>query len=150
MESEYETTDELEVRAPKFKLKTELIVICILTLVFSGIFLLVNLWVIGFGKINNYGSFGPFIYYFEKIFAHLLCIAGAILLLLKNKVGYWIYCLGQIPPILFAFYFMVFLTKSPLGGMLAGFIWQFIPIGFWIMMTIGRNNTFRKVISTNF
>lgn len=149
MESEFETTDEQEVQS-KFKLKTELIVVCILTFAVSFILLLWNTWFICFGKINNFGSQGALFFFFKEFIAHILCIAGCVLLLCKLKWGYWIYCLGQIPPVLFAVYFAASSSKDIFGGLLTALFTQFIPIGFWVMVTVARNTSFRKVISTIF
>lgn len=144
---ELDIIDELEVNvAPKRS--NFLMVLCILTWVGSGIAIL------GYGYL--YLLMGQMYKVFEALggdqpnelnwvmwhylisaIAPVCCIVGAVLMWKLKRLGFYVYLLGQLPPILFSFYtWMVVTAKQNSDSLFFAVLVNVIPIGFIVMYAI--------------
>jgi hypothetical protein len=79
-----------------------------------------------------------------------LCTLGAILMFRLKRWVFWIYCLGQVPPLVYSVYMIIGLTKSLGSGVFFGLLWNCISIAFVVMYAAEMNKLSRKPVSTDF
>ena len=136
---------------------TFLLVLCILSWVGIGIGLIIGMWTLWFARVasgiydtfdnpNTMGVFSEspewqsavraakYSWTFALIgFAsNLLCLAGTIIMFNMRKVGFYIYVVAQITPIVIYFVIMNSLAFSSWTGF-SGFFFYFINIAFVVM-----------------
>lgn len=149
-----EAVDSLEVTL-KNRRTILLTVICILTWVscgFSFIFAALG-FISRKAAIKNLVDFSEYtgVWFFMNWFIlPALCLVGAILMFRLRRWGFWIYCLGKAPSILFSIYTMLAITKSLGPGLFWGLLWNSISIAFIVIYAVEMNKLSRKPISTDF
>lgn len=79
-----------------------------------------------------------------------LCTLGAIFMFRLKRWGFWIYCLGQIPPLVFSVYMIIGMTKSLGSGVFFGLLWNCLSIAFIVVYAAEMNKLSRKPVSTDF
>lgn len=129
-----------------------LTVLCILTFVGTGLFLIYHLFTMftmsaleeSFQQLDadfsdlddtlgNYYRWSK-IKMYVGIAAELICLAGAILMFMMKKTGFYLYLIGQIAPLIVGF-----LTFQSLGGEMIEFqllyfgLSAIFPVGFIIL-----------------
>ncbi|MDH4473637.1 MAG: hypothetical protein QE487_13590 [Fluviicola sp.] len=147
MMDELDIIDELEVNvAPKRS--NFLMVLCILTWVGSGLAILVYGYlylIMGqmFRALQAFGGDRPkelnwvMWNYLISAIAPVFCIVGAVLMWKLKRLGFYIYLLGQLPPILFSFYtWLVIAGKYNSESLFFAVLLNIIPIGFIVMYAI--------------
>ncbi|WP_300664924.1 hypothetical protein [Fluviicola sp.] len=148
-----ESVDSLEVRL-KDKRSILLLVICILTWVgsmYSLVMLLLSLAASNLFKAFQDVSPKSGLFFFGfGILSPVLCSLGAFLMFSLKRWGFWIYFLGEFPPIVFSVYTMLALTKSFGGGMFFGLLTNLIPIAFIVMYAIEMGKLNKKPVSIDF
>lgn len=144
---ELDILDELEVSTEP-KRSTFLMVLCILTWVGSGLaifgygylYLLMGqslrlLRTFG-GEIPDIMNWMMFQYMIAAI-APVFCIVGAILMWKLKRLGFYIYLLGQLTPILFSFYaWLVISGKHNSELIFFAVLVNLIPMGFIVMYAV--------------
>lgn len=148
-----ESVDSLGVQL-QHKRSILLTVVCILTwvgcafpFVLTGMSLLSSDLKNAFAGINNYS--GAWFFLSWLVFP-VLCSLGAVFMFRLKRWGFWIYCLGQVPPIIFSVYTIVSLTKSLGSGMFFGILWNCLSIAFVIVYASEMKKMSRKPVSTDF
>lgn len=149
-----EAVDSLEVRL-KNRRSIALTVVCILTWVGCGIPFALNL--IAFFSTKdlthaflNTGKYSGIWFFLDWFVFPVLCALGAVFMFRLKRWGFWIYCLGQIPPIVFSVYSVIGMTRSLGSGVFFGLLWNCLSIGFVVFYAIEMNKLSRKPISTDF
>lgn len=148
-----EAVDSLEVSL-KNRRSIALTVVCILTWVGCGIPFTINTLAFfstdltkAFIGTDKYSG----IWFFLDWFAFpALCALGAIFMFRLKRWGFWIYCLGQIPPVVYSVFHIIGLTKSLGSGMFFGLLWNCLSIAFIVVYAVEMNKLSRKPISTDF
>ncbi len=148
-----EAVDSLEVQL-KDRRSIVLTVVCILTWVGCGIPFTIN--AIAFFKtdltklfVDTSKSSGIWFFLDWFIFP-ALCALGAIFMFRLKRWGFWIYCAGQIPPIIYSVYMVISLTKSLGSGVFFGLLWNCLSIAFVVVYAVEMKKLSRKPISTDF
>lgn len=148
-----ESVDSLGVQL-KNRRSILLTVICILTWIGCGFPLIISMLSLfnsdlskAFANVDRYSGIWFFLEWF--IFPSL-CALGAIFMFQLKRWGFWIYCLGQIPPVVFSIYMTIGLTKSLGSGVFFGLLWNCFSIAFVILYATEMNKLSRKPISTDF
>lgn len=148
-----ESVDSLSVQLEN-KRSTLLLVACILTwvgcilpLLFLGMSFLVSAFAKAFAGTG--GFFGIW-FFFRWLIFPILCAVGALFMFLLKRWGFWIYCLGQIPPVLYSVYQMIVLTKNPGSGVFFGLLLNCFSIAFVIIYALEMNKLAKKRVSTDF
>lgn len=148
-----ESVDSLEIQLPN-KRSILLLVICILTWVgslYSLVMILLSLTVSNFLKAFQDVSVESSVWFFGiGIIGPVLCSLGAFFMFNLKRWGFWIYCLGEVPPVLYSIYTTLAITKSWGGGMFFGIMANLFPIAFIVMYAIEMNKLSRKLVSTDF
>lgn len=148
-----EAVDSLEISL-KNRRSIALTVVCILTWVGCGIRFTLDL--IAFNNVcltktfvdtDKYNGIWFLLNWF--IFP-VLCTVGAIFMFRLKRWGFWIYCLGQIPPVVFSVYTVVTITKNLGSGMFFGLLWNCLSIAFVVVYAVEMNKLSRKPVSTDF
>lgn len=131
-----------------------LTVVCVLTWVGSGFpLILAGLSVFktdltkAFEGTDSYSGAWYFLNWF--VFP-VLCVLGAICMFRLKRWGFWIYCLGQIPPIIYSIYMTITVTRSLGPGMFFGLLLNCLSIAFVIVYAVEMNKLSRKPVSTDF
>lgn len=148
-----ESVDSLGVEL-KGKRSVLLTVVCILTwigcgfsLVLAGLSLFNSDLTKAFTNVSRYSG----TWYFLEWFGFpILCTLGAVFMFQLKRWGFWIYCLGQIPPVVFSIYTTIGLTKSLGPGIFFGFLMNCFSIAFVILYATEMNKLSRKPVSTDF
>lgn len=148
-----EAVDSLEVSL-KNRRSIALTVVCILTWVGCGIPFALNALAFfstdltkAFIGTNSYSGIWFFLDWF--VFP-AMCALGAIFMFRLKRWGFWIYCLGQIPPIVYSVFNIVGMTKSLGSGMFFGLLWNCLSIAFIVVYAVEMNKLSRKPVSTDF
>ncbi len=148
-----ESVDSLEVQL-KNKRSILLLVICILTWIgslYSLVIILLSLAVSDFFKAFQHVSAESGVYFFGfGILSPLLCSVGAFFMFRLKRWGFWIYLLGEFPPVVYSIYTMLALTKSFGSGIFFGLLANLFPIAFIIMYAIEMGKLNKKPISVDF
>lgn len=148
-----ESVDSLEVQI-KDRRSVLLLVICILTWVgclytLAMVFLVLS--ASSMMKIHENISTGLGAWFFIwGILGPILCAFGAFFMFRLKRWGFWIYCLGEIPPIIYSIYSTLAITRSWGGGMFFGILTNLIPIAFIIMYAIEMSKLNKKPVSIDF
>ncbi|WP_343633524.1 hypothetical protein [Fluviicola sp.] len=148
-----EAVDSLGVQL-KNRRSIGLTVVCILTWVGCGIPFTLNL--IAFSSTNlkqafvNTGKYSGIWFFLDWFVFPALCALGAVFMFRLKRWGFWIYCVGQIPPIVFSIYSVIGMTKSLGSGVFFGLLWNCLSIAFVVFYAIEMNKLSRKTISTDF
>lgn len=148
-----EAVDSLEVSL-KNRRSLALIVVCILTWVGCGIPLVIN--AMAFFSANLTKAFMGTDTYFgiwfflDWFIFPALCALGAVFMFRLKRWGFWIYCLGQIPPVVYSVYNIIGMTKSLGSGVFFGLLWNCLSIAFIVVYAVEMNKLSRKPISTDF
>lgn len=148
-----ESVDSLEVQL-KNKRSLLLLVICILTWVGSLYSLVIVLLSLAASEIfkafqDVTPESGMFFFGFE-ILSPFLCSLGAFFMFRLKRWGFWIYLLGELPPIIYSVYLTLALTKSFGGGMFFGLLANLFPIAFIVMYSIEMSKLNKKPVSIDF
>jgi hypothetical protein len=148
-----ESVDSLGVQLQN-KRSVLLTVLCILTwigcafpLVLTGMSILSSDLAKAFVDTNTYSGAWFFL---DWLVFPSLCTLGAILMFRLKRWGFWIYCLGQVPPLVYSVYMIIGLTKSLGSGVFFGLLWNCISIAFIVMYAVEMNKLSRKPVSTDF
>jgi hypothetical protein len=148
-----ESVDSLGVQL-KNKRSILLTVVCILTwigcgfpLVMAGLSFFSSDLSKAFANTDRYSGVW---YFLEWFIFPILCALGAVFMFQLKRWGFWIYCLGQIPPTLFSIYTVIGLTHSLGSGVFFGLLWNCLSIAFVIVYATEMNKLSRKPISTDF
>lgn len=148
-----ESVDSLEVQL-KNKRSILLTVACILTwigcafpLIITGISFFSTNLIKAFVGTNLYSGIWFFV---NWLVFPLLCSFGAILMFRLKRWGFWIYCSGQIPPVVYSVYTVISLTKSIGSGVFFGLLWNCLSIAFVVIYAVEMNKLSRKPVSTDF
>lgn len=144
---ELDILDELEVSVVP-KRSNFLMVLCILTWVGSGLAILVYgyLYLLTgqmFRLVQSLGGSRPdelnwlMFQYVIGAIAPIFCIVGAVLMWKLKKIGFYVYLLGQLTPILLSFYTWLIVTGKHNSEMVFfAVLINIIPIGFIVMYAI--------------
>lgn len=148
-----EAVDSLEVQL-KNRRTVLLTVVCILTWVGCGILFTITTYKL-IGSTVAKGVFNPNDYtgvwfFLDWLILPALCTVGAIFMFRLQRWGFWLYCLGKVPAILFSIYTIMSLTKSLGSGLFWGLLWNAISIAFIVVYASEMNKLSRKPISTDF
>lgn len=148
-----ESVDSLGVQ-PESKRSTLLTVACILTWVgcilqFLYLGMSYFLSALAAALIESDGFSGVW-FIFQWLLPPILCTIGAIFMFMLKRWGFWIYCLGEIPPVLYSIYLMIRLTKNPGYGVFFGLLLNCFSIAFVIIYALEMNKLARKPVSTDF
>jgi len=149
MMDELDIVDELEVNVNRGR-STFLMVLCILTWVGSGLAIIYYgyafFFLSAFSKITKSigagnevsNTFNWFMWqYLVSAIGCVFCIVGAVLMWKLNKLGFYIYLLGQAVPVLLSFYIsLVIGGKFGSETLFFAILPNVIPIGFVIMYAI--------------
>lgn len=148
-----ESVDSLGVQLQN-KRSVLLTVVCILTwvgcafpFVFTGMAFLSSDLAKAFGDTDKYSGAWFFL---EWLVFPVLCSLGAVFMFRLKRWGFWIYCLGQIPPVIFSVYMIIGLTKSLGPGVFFGLLWNCLSIAFIVIYAVEMNKLSRKPVSTDF
>lgn len=132
-----DTLDELELGNLQYS-TTFLKVLCILTLIGSGLFLFYFCLI--FLNVNNLKGFfstpigfGKESLLFLWILPCIFCITGAIIMLFRNKIGYIIYVVGGSMPIIYGLSYAIYYKIDLLPTIMALLLRYVVNIGFIIM-----------------
>ena len=147
MMEEVDILDELEVSVEP-KRSTFLMVLCILTWVGSGLAILVYGYlylIMGqmFKALQAFGGEKPNEWnwlmwqYLIGAVAPIFCIVGAVLMWKLKRVGFYVYLLGQLTPVLLSFYtWLVIANKYNSGTLFFAVLMNIIPMGFIVMYAV--------------
>lgn len=149
-----ESVDSLEIQLSN-KRSILLLVICILTWVgslYSFVMMLITSFTASaITRVFQDGSFATTYWYFILgTLGPILCSLGALFMFRLKRWGFWIYCLGEIPPVIYSVYTMLALTKSWGSGMFFGILANLFPMAFIVMYAIEMSKLSRKPVSTDF
>lgn len=148
-----ESVDSLEVQV-KNKRSVLLLVLCILTWVGCAIPFALQTSAFFNTKLAkafmDTDRYSGIWFFLDWLVFPALCTLGAVFMFQLKRWGFWIYCLGQIPPTVYAIYLVVRITESIGSGMFFGLLANLFPIAFIIMYAIEMNKLSRKPISTDF
>ncbi|MNK12913.1 hypothetical protein D3C87_309910 [compost metagenome] len=148
-----ESVDSLGVQLQN-KRSTLLIVACILTWVgciFQLVYLGMSFFVSAVAKAFDGTDDQTDLWFLLRwLVPPILCALGAIFMFLLRRWGFWIYCLGEIPPVLYSIYLMIGLTKNPGSGVFFGLLLNVFSIAFVIIYALEMNKLGRKQVSTDF
>lgn len=148
-----EAVDSLEVSL-KNRRTIALTVVCILTWVGCVIPLTINAMAFLSSDLTkafvNTGKYFGIWFFLDWFVFPALCALGAIFMFRLKRWGFWIYCLGQIPPIIYSVYSIIGMTKSLGSGMFFGLLWNCLSIAFIVIYAVEMNKLSRKPISTDF
>jgi hypothetical protein len=148
-----EAVDSLEVQL-KNRRTVLLTVVCILTWAACGIpFTMTTYGLIGstLAKgVFNPNDYTGFWFFLDWLILPALCTIGAIFMFRLKRWGFWIYCLGKVPEVLFSIYTIMGLTKSLGPGLFWGLLWNAISIAFIVVYASEMNKLSGKPISTDF
>ncbi|MNU94579.1 hypothetical protein D3C71_845650 [compost metagenome] len=148
-----ESVDSLEVQL-KNKRSLLLLVICILTWVgslYSLAMILISLAVSDvFKAFQDVPAESEAFFFGFGILSPFLCALGAFFMFRLKRWGFWIYLLGEFPPVAYSIYMMFALTKSVGGGMFFGLVANLIPIAFIVMYAIEMGKLNKKPVSVDF
>lgn len=152
----WKTEDSVDSLGVQLKNKRTILltVVCILTWVGCG-FPLVNT-ALSFLKTDlskafvNTNNYGETWFFLEWLVFPILCALGAIFMFQLKRWGFWIYCLGQIPPVVFSVYSIIGLTDNLGSGVFFGLLWNCLSIAFVIVYATEMNKLTRKPVSTDF
>lgn len=120
---------------------------CVLPMLFLGLSFFVTAFTQAFAGAD--GFFGVW-FVFRWLIFPILCIVGAVFMFLLKRWGFWIYCLGQIPPVLFSIYTMISITKNPGSGVFFGLLINCFSIAFVVIYALEMNKLAKKPVSTDF
>jgi hypothetical protein len=131
-----------------------LTVLCILTWVACAYYLVVIILAVSnpfFGKsIQNASRFGNTWFFLNSFVFPSFCAVGALFMFLLKRWGFWIYCLGQVPPILYSIYMLVGLSGMFGSYMFFGILLNCFPIAFLVMYAIEMKKLTGKSVSIDF
>lgn len=148
-----ESVDSLEVQL-KNKRSLLLLVICILTWVgslYSLVIVLLSLAASEFFRAFQHVSRESGMFFFGlEILSPFLCSLGAFFMFRLKRWGFWIYLLGELPPVIYSIYLTLALTKSFGGGMFFGLLANLFPIAFIVMYSIEMRKLNKKPVSIDF
>ncbi len=148
-----EAVDSLEVQL-KNRRSIVLTVVCILTWVGCGIpFILSTISFFSSDLVKAFADTDKYSgawYFLDWLVFPVLCALGAFFMFRLKRWGFWIYCAGQIPPIIFSVYMVISLTKSLGSGVFFGLLWNCLSIAFVVVYAVEMNKLSRKPISTDF
>ena len=148
-----EAVDSLEVQL-KNRRTVLLTVVCILTWVSCGIIFTVTTYglmaAVVYNPIADSSDYAGAWFFLSWLILPALCSAGAIFMFRLKRWGFWIYCLGKVPAILFSIYTIMGITKSLGSGLFWGLLWNAISIAFIVVYASEMNKLSRKPISTDF
>jgi hypothetical protein len=149
-----EAVDSLGVQL-KDKRSILLTVVCILTWVGCAFPLVIT--AMSFFKtrditraFSGMGAYSNLWFYLDWLVFPILCALGAVFMFRLKRWGFWIYCLGQIPPIIYSVYHIIALTKSLGSGVFFGLLVNCLAIGFVIIYAVEMSKLSRKPVSTDF
>lgn len=120
---------------------------CLLPLMFFGMSFFASAFVKSF--TGEAGFFGMW-FFFQWFIFPVLCAVGAVFMFLLKRWGFWIYCLGQIPPVLYSIYLMIALTKNPGSGVFFGILFKCFSIAFVVVYAMEMSKLGKKQVSTDF
>ena len=148
-----ESVDSLGIQVPN-KRSVLLTVVCILTWVGCAFpFILTGMSFFSsdlrkvFVGVSNYSGAWFFL---NWIVFPGLCSLGAVFLFNLKRWGFWIYCLGQIPPIIYSVYSVIALTKNLGSGMFFGLLWNCFSIAFIVVYAIEMKKLSVGRVSSDF
>ncbi len=148
-----EAVDSLEVQL-KNRRSIALTVVCILTWVGCGLpftFTLLSFLSVDLTKaFVDADKYSGIWFFLNSFIFPVLCALGAIFMFRLKRWGFWIYCIGQIPPVIFSIYSVMSITKSLGSGMFFGLLWNCLSIAFVVIYAVEMNKLSRKPISTDF
>ena len=148
-----ESVDSLGVQLQN-KRSTLLIVACILTWVgciFQLVYLGMSFFVSVVAKALDGSDYQSDLWFLLRwLLPPILCTIGAIFMFMLKRWGFWVYCLGEIPPVLFSIYTMIGLTKNPGSGVFFGLLLNGFSIAFVIIYAMEMSKLARKPVSTDF
>jgi hypothetical protein len=151
--SSEEAVDSLGVQL-KNKRSILLTVVCILTwvgcaytLVITGLALANSNVLKSFTGLDHYSGLW---FFCNWLVFPILCSVGALLMFLLKRWGFWIYCLGQIPPVAYSIYAIIGLVKNLGPGIFFGLLMNCLSIGFIVIYAVEMNKLSRKPVSTDF
>lgn len=141
--------DELSVETGPPKRSTFLMVLCILTWVGSGIQLII--WVIYlwlFAVIKQLTDGGPqdlrhvtgwaVFMLIVAIIAQVFTIVGAVLMWQLRRIGYFVYLIGELSPVLLLIYLMM-----SEGAAIIAIFWAIVPVAFSILYGLQWKQLYR-------
>lgn len=149
-----EQMDSFEVKFTP-KRNVLLLVLCILTWVYCLFLLVFFFGAMAFGS-NKYffqevTKFGfSYKFYLEYLVVPILCIIGAVLMLLQHKIGFWIYLVGQLITVGFSVYSILGNMNQLSSGLFFSLLANLIPIAFTIVYATQVFKRKQKEIDMNF
>lgn len=152
LEDHEEQMDSFEVSF-KQQRNVFLIVLCCLTLFMCAIELFLAVASM-FSTTNYFGvlakSNGSSIYLLTSFVAPLFCATGAVLMLFKQKMGFWIYAITQGTLVVYSIYNMLSLTNNLSSGLFFGLLVNSIQIAFIVGYAMQFRNKKNKRVDLNF
>lgn len=132
-----DVVDELEA-GPGLRKAPLLKVLCILTWVYTFfIVLFLSVYFLNATNIQKLigrpiNSTGSVVFIFG-IAMPLLCSVGAFLMWFKNRIGFVIYGIGQLSPVIYTFYQFITTMGFEANGVFFVVLRSLIPIGFFVL-----------------
>jgi len=99
---------------------------------------------------SGMGAYSDLWFFLSWLVFPILCSVGALLMFLLKRWGFWIYFLGQVPPVIYSVYTIITLTKSLGSGVFFGLLMNCLSIGFIIVYAVEMSKLSRKPVSTDF
>ncbi|AEA45391.1 hypothetical protein [Fluviicola taffensis] len=131
-----------------------LTVLCILTWVACGTYLMILLFSLSNSNLqrafSNTSTSANTWFFFNSFVFPFCCALGAIFMFLLKRWGFWIYCIGQIPPIIYSIYSIVGMSGVFGSYMFFGLLMNCFPIAFLIMYALEMKKLTQKQVSIDF